>query len=973
MAAVLRMIGTKEIGPDGKVHYTGTMSQILALTGFVVKAYIRSGETDPELLAKEHKVLGHRWLPDIDKLQFTLEMNITTKSGAHRAGPNLGLDDLERMTKFTFTRRICLQITAGFYDPMGLISVFLIRFKLALKDLTTYQLEWDAPIPDKMQQNWRKLVTTAITSDPVQINRGVRPANATNQCEIVAYFDGSDLAYSGLVYIRWLLDDHTWHTALLGSKTRVTPSGGTTTPRSELSGLVICVRLLSTIVRALPVRPRRVTIIGDSTCTISSCEVNCASLGPFFSNRVAEVDDKLKNLGEPCPVPANKELEFGMALETQVDKIWHTPGPKNPADLPTRGTVNWSDLTPDSLWFVGPDYLKEDRSTWPINRDFIVEVPETEKRSKFFQMLNSIEVRTRTVSKLESCRETMNKFNNLQTVRGSIARIARATVTKCSRTIFDHLTAEDYELADKWIKLIVISETSQTFKDKEFLSLAPFSWDGGLYTTGRFGPKGMMKLYGHDKLLILSDKSRYAKLITIAAHWEDHKQDHGETSARTKKYGVWIVNGRNLAKTVTKECAYCRATTARLSTQQMADRPLHTLETGQSPWVHIALDFMGPYLVKDEVKGRTTKKVWVILIVCLVTKALHVQVSTGYDTQSFLTQFHDYMAVRGQPRTCYTDAGTQLVAAGKVTNELNMSDNVSWAQVIQETARLGIHFRHAPTAAQWRNGSCEALVRQLKKTIQHLHKGGITTYPEFVTLMRRATSIINDRPLGLRHHSGAEEMFPVTPNNLLMSSRTVSPLEDPDRYEDTPEKLTGRLKYMEQCLADWWKAWYSQVLDSLAPLRAWKKKERNVVPGDIVLVAVKNQFKPGDFRRGLVSRTEQDDKGLVRTVWVYLYPRDSRDDPRRYVPKVMKEVRLAVQNVAVLLPAEEKQSVSGTPPGVREVTAVSAPKVQETDSVEPREELGLTGGESQQTVTPGDIVTAIGAYYNFMAASDNPS
>ena len=58
-----------------------------------------------------------------------------------------------------------------------------------------------------------------------------------------------------------------------------------------------------------------------------------------------------------------------------VDPIYHTPGEENPADLSTRGLAKPDEVNFGSQWQDGPDYLKEERDTWPISRDFIRQVP----------------------------------------------------------------------------------------------------------------------------------------------------------------------------------------------------------------------------------------------------------------------------------------------------------------------------------------------------------------------------------------------------------------------------------------------------------------------------------------------------------------------------------------------------------------------------------------------------------------------
>ena len=116
-------------------------------------------------------------------------------------------------------------------------------------------------------------------------DRCTRPSNALGRPELVGYWDGSLLAYAALLYIRWLLntDPPSWRASLLCAKVRVTPVSGLTAPRTELNGSVVLGRVIDSAIPSLPVKPCRISMFGDSQCTISALESVTAVLGPYFA------------------------------------------------------------------------------------------------------------------------------------------------------------------------------------------------------------------------------------------------------------------------------------------------------------------------------------------------------------------------------------------------------------------------------------------------------------------------------------------------------------------------------------------------------------------------------------------------------------------------------------------------------------------------------------------------------------------
>ena len=60
----------------------------------------------------------------------------------------------------------------------------------------------------------------------------------------------------------------------------MSPLKGTSVPRSEINGLLIGSRLLHLTVKALDVKPGKITVCGDSECTIASLDKTGGLLAP---------------------------------------------------------------------------------------------------------------------------------------------------------------------------------------------------------------------------------------------------------------------------------------------------------------------------------------------------------------------------------------------------------------------------------------------------------------------------------------------------------------------------------------------------------------------------------------------------------------------------------------------------------------------------------------------------------------------
>ena len=102
-------------------------------------------------------------------------------------------------------------------------------------------------------------------------------------------------------------------------------------------------------------------------------------------------------------------------------------------------------------------------------------------------------------------------------------------------------------------------------------------------------------------------------------------------------------------------------------------------------------------------------KVWVVLLVCLNTKALKLYVGGGYSTEDFLLVWASFVADHGQPLTCHSDRGSQLVSAAKENPDME-TPGYDWDMVASSMTGKTVWY-FTPAQAQFRNGAVEIFVK----------------------------------------------------------------------------------------------------------------------------------------------------------------------------------------------------------------------------------------------------------------------
>ena len=667
---VARMKGNRLA--DGS--FSGTIPQILKL-GLHLKVMVSTGETNEEVKNLiSNKVLGYQWNATDDEMAVNFPVYLCNKKRKVRTQPALTMETLKLLESTPLTKRVCLGITNGFLDFLGISCPFTIRFKLLMRQLyegQNKQLKWEDKIPAGQLDAWKDLIAEAVKCSSLCFPRCTRPPAAVGQPLVVEFGDGALPAYSACVYLQWKINcvhrlgkcDQEYDASLLWAKARVTPLSGYTVPRSELSGTVLGSRMCLRTVKALDgepsMKPAGVIMLADSKCTISAIDTASRALKPFFHNRVSEILQTIEEMKGYC----------------KVEDIHYVPSDLNPADLATRNKTSLTEIGPASFWQKGPSFLCFGRDYWPVTRDFIrPDVPENE--SRVIELgANVMSSRTTSVTAppIWTAIKGVAEFSNsIEKVKRILARLIKGWKLKSKDVaitleVLGEPVAEELEVAEKLLLLSAMHETALAEEEGKLSSLAPEREGHIIVSRGRVGERSLSRLLGVSSLPILMPNTRVAYLFMVRAHEGEFNTVHhsvAETLARSREK-VWIHKARDLARKVCSACPLCRRNSKKLESQKMSRIKEESL-TVCKPWTFISLDFSGPIKVKGAVNSRARMKCWVIVYICRSTKAVDLLATCGYDTQSFLLKHEEFVARHGAPNSIISDRGTQLVSAGRI-------------------------------------------------------------------------------------------------------------------------------------------------------------------------------------------------------------------------------------------------------------------------------------------------------------------
>lgn len=169
--------------------------------------------------------------------------------------------------------------------------------------------------------------------------------------------------------------------------------------------------------------------------------------------------------------------------------------------------------------------------------------------------------------------------------------------------------------------------------------------DGILRLKGRYGTA---LPYDQSHPAIIRRDGHFSQLIVEDAH--ERALHHGvETTLAFVRQRYLLTKGRKRVKDVIRKCTICKRFNQRtFLPPPTADIPSYRLESDFA-FQHTGLDFCGPLYVKEKCCENSFTKVYILLLTCATSRALHLELVPGMGDESFIRGIIRFFARKGYP------------------------------------------------------------------------------------------------------------------------------------------------------------------------------------------------------------------------------------------------------------------------------------------------------------------------------------
>ena len=758
------------------------------------------------------------------------------------------------------TKRLCLKKIAAVFDPLCLICPLTITAKIIFQETWARGLDWDDPLPPDMEAEWLTWLEDIQEVSSLTVPRCVHSFSSENAQQLHVFSDASEQAYAAVIYVVTDCEEGIVSRIAL-ARARVTPrSRKVTIPRLELMAALLGLRLVKKVCAAFEIQLTDVVFWSDSLNVICWIKNDVKRFQPFVAHRVSEI------------------REF-----TSPDQWRHIPGTENPADLPSRG-AKLEDLKHISLWWEGPPFLLESPENWPKQRDISEQAcdpsefrkekvtthsarakkMDTDFRlqparySKWMKLIRVTAWVLRFVKRLKQ-RRTEAESENLDSSCGSLSseELTQAEyfwflkAQECFEDERRHLQAQEEDND--------VVHSRHVCKDSKIRRLCPVLDNNGLVRVGgRLQQSGLSFDAKHP--VLLPKHHDVTKLFVRYVH-EDGDHELGiEHTVSELRQRVWIIGARERVKKCIWSCPECVKRRRLPRSQLMAPKRTSEVKGPYRAFLRCAVDFAGPFETKQgRCKSRTKR--YLCLFLCQQTRAVHLEVAFGLDTDSFLRAFMRFVARRGVPAEMTADNGKNFIGASRELQKL--ASSLDQGDITTRTAHLRVKWNFTPPGAPHFNGGCEAMVKSAKRALRKTLESAHLSDEELQTAFCRAEALLNSRPL-TSVSSDPNDQPPISPASLMLGQTRLDFMPDDDGDAETTRRRWRRLL---QLSSEFWRRWIREYLPTLQGRQKWTEQAENLREGELVLLVDPNAPR-GLWPLARVTKTFPGPDGLVRVVEV---------------------------------------------------------------------------------------------------------
>ena len=353
-----------------------------------------------------------------------------------------------------------------------------------------------------------------------------------------------------------------------------------------------------------------------------------------------------------------------------------------------------SELGNHPLYWKGPPWLKEKEENWPEQLRIIPSEKKLPELRKIQNVLLTNNVQEPLIIKFP-------EFSSWNKIVRSFAYVLRFIKRKSKQIKTGPITVEEFLAAENKTLLLIQKESfggdidrlkrneKLKNKSKQLKRLNPYiGVDDLMHAQGRLTHAPLPESARYP--IILPSHHRLVRLLVEKYH-KDNMHAPSKLLMSLLRQRFWIMTARRLMRSVFQSCIACFKVQPRNELHMMDDLPAERVQLSPT-FFKTALDFCGHFNVKiHQTRFAAIFPVYVCVLVCMSTKAVHLEMVSRLSTDAFVAALHRFVSRRGKPAYIYCDNASNFQGAANRFIKLLNSEDSNLIRFSHEN-KLEFHF-----------------------------------------------------------------------------------------------------------------------------------------------------------------------------------------------------------------------------------------------------------------------------------------
>ncbi|XP_033220907.1 uncharacterized protein LOC117175309 [Belonocnema kinseyi] len=241
--------------------------------------------------------------------------------------------------------------------------------------------------------------------------------------------------------------------------------------------------------------------------------------------------------------------------------------------------------------------------------------------------------------------------------------------------------------------------------------------------------------------MVLPRSSHIPGLIILNEHLEN-KHAGIQTTLYAIRRRFWPLDGRSQVRKIIRKCIRCIRVNPSTAEYLMGNFPSIRI-TQARPFSNVGVDYCGPFYIKEKkICNRSRVKVCVPIFICLVAKAVHLEVVSDMTTEGFLAALRRFTARRGRP-------------------------NIHNERASHVLSDQGVKWRFIPPLSPHFGAIWEATVKVFKHHFKRVIGDVLFTFEELNMFTIEVEAILNSHPFTPISRD-PNDMLALTPGHFII-------------------------------------------------------------------------------------------------------------------------------------------------------------------------------------------------------------